>query len=547
MACVETDGTIVMIPSFFHTGGMGNSTLASMDISDATGNDSHQINQEMIQIISDQQGWAPQLVRAAQYLVGSQNDVGWDTEDDKEHHQQRPNRDEPRTQKSSHMGIGIGFELLCIRQAFCAYLAGIGPESIAIYGDDSVTLGCKSQHRGLKRWIDTFYSRQALSGKTVDTRGNAPEPILVDSPHYDVDGDRVVLDQNHYNGIRHKWDLPDDYTPVDSTINLAKSYIGLNKGVFCENQVFEYSTVKTFDHWVTESERFRKVDGGYMYRQRKNFAVCIPLMKLGQAGLKRGLNMQSANERPNIIGTAVALKKATRDYQGYMSKATNQLLSKSVSDALSGNHSGHTAFGGNGQGRSNWGQLFGFIENGTPKTTRREGELYTFLCDSFDGLQTKKGVNTIPQQEVKTVVGFTAERLTRYAGTPPVKMNLTREQCIKESNRNEVAGWSAMGMNPQSNHSSNLKLTKEQKSTACRLVKSSLTFNRKAKRRICTSILRSSGTPSKKVCRSVVRERNTDNCHYEREAIQILEAFATRNSRQNGRQTPLLNLKHTPP
>jgi hypothetical protein len=138
--------------------------LGCADISDATGNLSHELALHVLQVVGEGE-FSEQEMRALTLLNGPQLDCF--------------QGEEKITQKSTHMGIGCGWPVLCLILAYLADIAGAEPQEVAICGDDSAMLSSNK-----------------------------------------VRGD--YMDLMHRCGLR---------------INRIKSYDGRSHGVFCENML----------------------------------------------------------------------------------------------------------------------------------------------------------------------------------------------------------------------------------------------------------------------------------------------------------------------
>jgi hypothetical protein len=131
-----------------------NALLCSADISDATGNLSHQTLNEIATTIGMIENLSTKQIQAWRLLVGPQRDT-----------------DGRITKKSAHMGIGAGWPILCLVLAFLAYSAGAEPEELAIMGDDSALLSSEKTRNEYMSLLDRFglpvNQQKSFNGKTA--------------------------------------------------------------------------------------------------------------------------------------------------------------------------------------------------------------------------------------------------------------------------------------------------------------------------------------------------------------------------------------------
>jgi hypothetical protein len=138
--------------------------LGCADISDATGNLTHELVDHVLKVVCGGE-FDEQEIRALTLLNGPQLDCF--------------QGEEKVTVKSTHMGIGCGWPVLCLILAYLAEVSGAEPQEVAICGDDSAML-----------------SSDEVRGKYMDLMNRC--------------------------GLK---------------INRIKSYDGRSNGVFCENML----------------------------------------------------------------------------------------------------------------------------------------------------------------------------------------------------------------------------------------------------------------------------------------------------------------------
>jgi len=272
-------------------------SLCCSDLSDATGHDTHEVNQYAWKIISEMEHYTPAEQKAGHLLLGPQMDIGAEG-------------GPALTKRSSHMGIGLGWHLMCLKLAYCAFRAGVDNKRLAIMGDDTALLGtCEEQAQFMRNQEKLTYS-----------------------------------------------------------VNRSKSFAGKRYGVFCENFLetrwFKVDGPKEdLDSYVSPKVAAnirRQMKGPEKYLE---VAKLMEILPIGQAALRRSLNRDSVTDRPNERATGIDLSEYVKEVKrqkrasGVVSKfarvpkAMIRFADDSARRALKSKLSGPAQVGGCGRGK----------------------------------------------------------------------------------------------------------------------------------------------------------------------------------------------------
>jgi hypothetical protein len=362
------------------------SLLGCADISDATGNNTHQENYEWIDIVSDVEGLSQEDRTLLKCLMGPQRTV-----EDKRAYEKCERLEERKfmgeiseeefilqlndiakvTLQSSHMGIGVGWPFFNIKIAYLCYLAGIEAEESTIMGDDLTNLA-------------------------------EPEKL-----------DRIITMLELYR-------LP---------VNRRKSYNKCNSAVFCENLYTIYELKK--GQTVTR------------------FAVQQEILPLGQASMKRVREDCGVEDIPNKRAGAINLNRELNRRGDVIPKATRTLGRKTAEKYLRIDVAGPAIVGGEGRGSPSTEQLARYIASGACPTTKgnqggRTGQrLNNLLAGNVHDHIVKEriaGERVVPAQALKTALQKEAIIVDRFSGAKMRKNNNTADANLRAAKAYEKKG-----------------------------------------------------------------------------------------------------------
>jgi len=362
------------------------SLLGCADISDATGNNTHQENYEWIDIVSDVEGLSQEERLLLKCLMGPQRTVETKAAYEKcERLEERKFMGEISeeefilqlddiakiTLQSSHMGIGVGWPFFNIKIAYLCYLAGIETEESTIMGDDLTNLA-------------------------------EPEKL-----------DRIITMLELYR-------LP---------VNRRKSYNKCNSAVFCENLYTIYELKK--GQTVTR------------------FAVQQEILPLGQASMKRVREDCGVDDIPNKRAGAINLNRELNRRGDIIPKATRTLGRKTAEKYLRIDVAGPAIVGGEGRGSPSTKQLARYIASGACPTTKgnqggRTGQRLNNLLagNVHDHIVTERvaGERVVPAQALKTALQKEAIIVDRFSGAKMRKNNNTADANLRAAKAYEKKG-----------------------------------------------------------------------------------------------------------
>jgi len=441
------------------------SLLGCADISDATGNNTHQENFEWIGLISELNGLTMEERCTLQCLLGPQRVVKTKEEYEalvkleerkfsghisEENFISKLDELAPRTRQSSHMGIGVGWPFFCIKIAYLCYLAGVKPEELIIMGDDLTIL--------------------------------AKPEIL----------DRVIELLDAYR-------LP---------VNLRKSYNKCTSSVFCENMYTLYAQ-----------------KGG----DRSRFAKLAEILPLGQASMKRVREECGVDDIPNKRDGAMNLVRELNRRSEIIPSCTRLLGRKTARKYLRTTVAGPACVGGNGTGGPSKEQLAKFIISGSCATTKgnaggRTGQRLrhlsaTYLPEEEFNTQSQTG-ELIPAEALKTALQKEAIIVDRFAGAKMRKSNNTSDanlraaRSFKKKGEMLIAHFGKMKAQAESagltqKIPKSLQKAGTEVQAIYHLIKDSRCYSSKAKRLLITLLIQSPKRISHSASRSILRLRDS--------------------------------------